>query len=577
MLINARRAEELRVAILDGTRLDNYQVEVSEKGLQRGNIYRGIIANIQPALNAAFIDYGADRHGFLAIQDVVPDAYYSDPAKKTRPRIDEVLEKGKPVVVQVQKEPEGQKGAALTTNLSLAGRYLVLTPFDPTRGVSRKVEDEETRRKLRAQVNALEVPTGCGVIMRTNALEQNKTALHRDLLALLRLWRAVETEARRGRGIRLLYSDQDLLVKALRDHLDTSVEEVLVDGEGAYEKAELYMRAFMPRSKTGLVRYDERLPLFARYEVEEQIDRIYERSTPLPSGGSIVIDKTEALTAIDVNSGKATKAGSQEETALLTNLEAAREVARQLRLRDLGGLVVVDFIDMRSSKAERKIEKELRDAMKADKARQTIGRISPNGLLEINRQRIQQALAARTQELCPACAGTGRVMSKDSLGLTLLRKIESRAAAVAIERVKITLNPDFAETFRGGRKREIQALERDFALKIEINGARRLRVTEHEFEWFDRPAGEEVVTEQRKWGGLAPAAAPEADGPVRRGQQSASRERDKPKMGETAEGKKRGRRRRGGRGRNKKKADGSPEGNSAAVHESTETAAEDSV
>ena len=230
---------------------------------------------------------------------------------------------------------------------------------------------------------------------------------------------------------------------------------------------------------------------------------------------------------------------------------------------------MVDFIDMRSSKAERKIEKELRDAMKADKARQTSTH-QPQRLLEINRQRIQQTLAARTQELCPACAGTGRVMSKDSLGLTLLRKIESRAAAVAIERVKITLNPDFAETFRGGRKREIQALERDFGLKIEINGARRLRVTEHEFEWFDRPAGEAVVTEQRKWGGLAPAAAQEADAPARRGQPSSSpREREKPKAGEAGEGKKRGRRRRGGRGRNKKKL-AAPEAGSAAPSGSTE-------
>ncbi len=557
MLINARRPEELRVAILDDNRLDNYQVEVSEKGLQRGNIYRGTIANIQPALNAAFIDYGADRHGFLAIQDVVPDAYYTDPEKKNRPRIEEVLQKGKPVVVQVQKEPEGQKGAALTTNLSLAGRYLVLTPFDPTRGVSRKVEDEETRRKLRAQVTALEVPPGCGVIMRTNALEQNKTALSRDLMALLRLWKAVEVEARRGQGIRLLYSDQDLLVKALRDHLDTSVEEVLVDGEGAYEKADQYMRAFMPRSKTSLVHYDDRLPLFARFQVEEQIERIYERTAPLPSGGSIVIDKTEALTAIDVNSGKATKAGSQEETALLTNLEAAREVARQLRLRDLGGLVVVDFIDMRSSRADRKIEKELRDAMKADKARNTIGRVSPNGLLEINRQRIQQALAARTQEPCAACGGTGRVLGQDSFGLTLLRKIEARAAAVAIERVKLTLNPEFADAFRNGRRREIQGLERDFGLKIDIMGARRLRATEHEFEWFDRPAGEQPTSERPQWSGLpaAPPAAGSGARPASRRGGSPNARRAEPPAEANAEGanaRKRGRRRRGGRGRKKR-------------------------
>ena len=259
-----------------------------------------------------------------------------------------MLEKGKPIVVQVEKDPIGTKGAALTTSLSLAGRYLVLTPFEDTRGVSRKVEDEDTRKKLKGLANGLDLPDGCGVILRTNALGQTKITLNRDLSALLRLWKRVQTAAMQGKGTRLLYTDQDLILQALRDYLDSSIEEVLVDDDEAFEKAKAYIEAFMPRSKTRLVRYAERIPLFSRYDLETQIDRIYERRVDLPSGGSIVIDATEALTAIDVNSGRSTRAATQEETALNTNVEAAAEVARQLRLRDIGGLVVVDFIDMRA-------------------------------------------------------------------------------------------------------------------------------------------------------------------------------------------------------------------------------------
>src|SRR3954447_20499129 len=311
MLINAQRPEELRVAIVQGSTLENYKVDVAEAGLTRGNIYRGVIASIQPGLNAAFIDYGAERHGFLAIQDVVPDAYYKQP-RSSHPRIEEVLEKGKPIVIQVEKDPIGTKGAALTTGLSIAGRYLVLTPFEDTRGVSRKVEDEDTRKKLKGLANGLDLPDGCGVILRTNTLGQTKITLTRDLAALLRLWKRVQAAAIQGKGTRLLYTDQDLILQALRDYLDTSIEEVLIDDDEAFKKAEAYLMAFMPRSKTRLIRYSDRLPLFSRYDLEPQIDRIYERRVELASGGSIVIDATEALTAIDVNSGRSTRAATPE-------------------------------------------------------------------------------------------------------------------------------------------------------------------------------------------------------------------------------------------------------------------------
>jgi ribonuclease E len=494
MLINAQDPEAIRVAVLDGESLESYQIEVAERGLTRGNIYRGVIVNVQPSLNAAFVDYGAERHGFLAIQDVVPDAYYRQPANPSRPRIDEVLERGKPIVVQVQKEPEGQKGAALTTNLSLAGRYLVLTPFDSVMGVSRKVEEEESRKHLKELVAGLKVPDGCGVIVRTNAADQSKVSLARDFAALLRVWKRVEAEAKqggRGRGTKLLYSDQDLLLRALRDLLDSTVSEVLIDDDDAFEKAADYMRAFMPRTKTTLVRYTERTPLFSRYDLEPQIDRIYERSVPLPAGGSLVIDRTEALTAVDVNSGRATRASSQEETALNTNLEATREVARQLRLRDIGGLVVVDFIDMRSQKSQRRVEKELRDAMKVDKARSTVGKISPNGLLEINRQRIQQALLLRTHRPCPTCGGMGRISSPEMVALALMRRIEARAATGTLKAVKVGLHPELADSFQNARRRELAALESEFDIRIEIHAATHLRRSEQKIEWIDREPGDE--------------------------------------------------------------------------------------
>jgi ribonuclease E len=485
MLINAQRPEELRVAIIDGNTLESYKVDVAESGVTRGNIYRGTISNIQPSLNAAFIDYGAERHGFLAIQDVVPDAYYRQP-KGGHPRIEDVLEKGKPIVVQVVKDAVGTKGAALTTSLSVAGRYLVLTPFDDTRGVSRKVEDEDLRRKLKVIANGFDLPDGCGVIVRTNALEQTKATLSKDLNALLRLWKRIQTAAVQGKGTRLLYTDQDLILQALRDYLDNSVEEVLVDDDEAFEKAKAYMQAFMPRAKTSLIRYSDRLPLFARYGIEAQIDRIYERQVELPSGGHIVIDTTEALTAVDVNSGRSTRAATQEETALNTNVEAAREVARQLRLRDLGGLVVVDFIDMRASKNQRKIEKLVKDSMKIDKARATIGRISPNGLLEINRQRIQQALQLRTHRPCPTCSGLGRLPSQEMVSLSLIRRIEAQAASGTIQGVRIRLHPELADSLQNHYRKELASLEEEFDLQIEVIAAPGLHRPEEQVEWVRR-------------------------------------------------------------------------------------------
>ncbi len=485
MLINAQRPEEVRVAIVTDGVLDKYEVSASESGLCRGNIYRGVVASLQPSLDAAFVDIGIERNGLLRAEDVVPAAAHRKP-EKGRPRIDRVLEKGRPVLVQVVRDGVGKKGSLLTTNLSIAGRCLVLMPFDDVRGVSRKLDDEDTRSSIRDRLRQLDLPEGAGVIVRTNAVDQPKTVLNRDLNALLRLWKRVRGEAASGKGPKLLYSDQDLILQVLRDSLDSSIQEVLVDHDNAFEKVQAYMRTFMPRAKTKLVRYADRMPLFSRFQLESQIDSIYQRRFELPSGGSIVIERTEALTAIDVNSGRATRGGSQEETAYKTNLEAAPEVARQLRLRDIGGLVVVDLIDMRSANHRREVERALRDAMKDDKARFTVGRISPNGLLEINRQRIKKELKLRTHRQCPTCSGTGSIASPELVALNLMRRIETRAVTGRLKAVRVELHPELADAIQNDRRDEIAALEREFDIRVEVIAAAGLHRSEERIEWFHR-------------------------------------------------------------------------------------------
>jgi len=324
------------------------------------------------------------------------------------------------------------------------------------------------------------------VIARTNAGDQPKSALNRDLSALLRLWKRVRGQAAAGKGPRLLYSDQDLILQVLRDSLDSSIDEVLVDDDEAFDKVRTYMQTFMPRAKTKLTRYAERMPLFSKFDVEPQIERIYQRKVLLTSGGSIVIDGTEALTAIDVNSGRSRGAANQEDTAVATNLEAASEVARQLRLRDIGGLVVVDFIDMRSMKHRKDVERALREAMKDDRAKFSVGRISSNGLLEINRQRIKKELKLRTHRQCPTCGGAGSIASPELIGLNLLRRIETRAVTGHLKRVRVSLHPELADSVQNEYRDQLASLEREFGIRIEISAAPGLHRSEEKIEWFDR-------------------------------------------------------------------------------------------
>ncbi len=486
MLINATRPEEVRVAIVHDTTMEAYEVAASESGLIKGNIYRGIVVSVRPALEAAFVDIGTGKDALVRADDIVPEAMHRKHSGSGRPRIENILEKGKPITVQVTRDPIAHKGAQATTNVSLAGRYLVAMPFDDVRGVSRRTEDDEVRKAAKEKLASMNLPENLGIIVRTNALDQPKATLSRDLNALHRLWKKIKKEASTGTGTKLLYSDQDLVVQALRDHLDSSITEVLIDDDEVFAKAQGYMASFMPRAKTRLVRYNERMPLFSKFELEDQIDRIYQRSVDLPSGGSIVIDGTEALTAIDVNSGRGTKGGSQEENAFRTNMQAAVAVARQLRMRDIGGLIVIDFIDMRASKNNREVEKTLRDAMKTDKARHTVSKISPNGLLEINRQRIKKALQLRSHRPCPTCTGSGTIASPELIGLNLLRRIEARAATGRLHTVSIELHPELADALQNDRRQEMAALEREFDIRIEVIAAAGLHRSEEHIEWVKR-------------------------------------------------------------------------------------------
>jgi len=555
MLINASSPEEIRVAVVQDKILESFEVGASEDRLTKGNIYRGTVVNLRPAMEAAFVDIGLGKDALVRAEDVVPDARHRKVKDGVKhPRIDALLEKGRPILVQVTRDAIGHKGAQVTSNVSLAGRYLVLMPFEEVRGISRRSEDEELRKAAKEKLANLKLPEGMGLILRTNAFGQPKAALNRDLNALLRLWKKIERESRSGKGPKFLYSDQDMVVQALRDHLDSSIHEIIVDNDEVFAKAEGYLASFMPRAKTKLMRYRDRMPLFSLENLEDQIDRIYQRSVELPSRGSIVIDPTEALTAIDVNSGRGTRGANQEENALRTNLEAAREVARQLRLRDIGGLIVVDFIDMRARSNNRDVEKTLRDAMKIDKARFSVGKISDNGLLEINRQRIKKALQLRSHRPCPTCGGAGTIASPELVGLTLLRRLEARAATGGIRGARIELHPELADAFQNERRQEIAAIEREFDLRVEVIAKAGIHRSEERVEWIPRDQKERAPAENAP-SEAAVSAADLADGlPKSRASKGEKEPASEEKNGgspESKETKTVKKRRRGGRRRKK--------------------------
>ncbi|MCO1762055.1 ribonuclease E [Pseudomonas aeruginosa] len=425
MLINATQPEELRVALVDGQRLFDLDIESGAREQKKANIYKGRITRVEPSLEAAFVDFGAERHGFLPLKEISREYFKKSP--EGRINIKEVLSEGQEVIVQVEKEERGNKGAALTTFISLAGRYLVLMPNNPRAGgISRRIEGEE-RNELREALNGLNAPADMGLIVRTAGLGRSTEELQWDLDYLLQLWSAIkEASGERGAPF-LIYQESNVIIRAIRDYLRQDIGEVLIDSIDAQEEALNFIRQVMPQYASKVKLYQDSVPLFNRFQIESQIETAFQREVKLPSGGSIVIDPTEALVSIDINSARATKGGDIEETALQTNLEAAEEIARQLRLRDIGGLIVIDFIDMTPAKNQRAVEERVREALEADRARVQVGRISRFGLLEMSRQRLRPSLGETSGIVCPRCNGQGIIRDVESLSLAILRLIEEEA------------------------------------------------------------------------------------------------------------------------------------------------------
>lgn len=427
MLINATQPEEIRVAMVDGQWLYDLDIEDRQKEQKKANIYKGKITRVEASLEAAFVDYGAERHGFLPLKEISREYFLRQDQSDGRVRIKDVIKEGMEVLVQVEKEERGNKGAALTTFISLAGRYLVLMPNNPRAGgISRRIDGDD-RSELKDAMSQLEVPNGMGVIVRTAGVGRSAEDLQWDLNSLMQLWEAIKKQADEVKAPHFLWQEGNVIIRAIRDYLRPDIGEVMVDNRQAYNDCIDYMTRVMPQNKNKVKFYEEQVPLFNRFQIEGQIETAFEREVKLPSGGSIVIDVTEALVSIDINSSRATKGADIEETALATNLEAADEIARQMRLRDIGGLIVIDFIDMQPVKNQREVENRMRDALSMDRARVQIGRISRFGLLEMSRQRLRPSLEETTSKICPRCNGQGTIRSTKSLALSILRLVEEEA------------------------------------------------------------------------------------------------------------------------------------------------------
>lgn len=521
MLFNATQAEELRVAIVDGQNLLDLDIETLGKEQRKGNIYKGIITRIEPSLEACFVDYGTDRHGFLPFKEV-SRSYFRD-YEGGRARIQDVLKEGMEVIVQVEKDERGNKGAALTTFISLAGRYLVLMPNNPRGGgVSRRIEGEE-RQELKAAMAELDIPNGMSIIARTAGIGRSAEELEWDLNYLKQLWQAIEEAGEAHHDPYLLFMESSLLIRAIRDYFRPDIGEILVDNQEVYDQVSEFMSYVMPGNIGRLKLYEDHTPLFSRFQIEHQIESAFSRSVSLPSGGAIVIDHTEALVSIDVNSARATRGADIEDTAFKTNMEAAEEVARQMRLRDLGGLVVIDFIDMENPKHQRDVENVLRDALKKDRARVQMGKLSRFGLLELSRQRLKPALGESSHVACPRCAGTGVIRGIESTALHVLRMVQEEAMKDNTGEVRAQVPVDVATFLLNEKRAELFAMEERLDVNVvlipnihlenphyEINRIRTDDVEEDGEPSYKRVAEPEEDESAKPFGGeKAKAARPE--------------------------------------------------------------------
>ncbi len=458
MLINATQPEERRLAIVDGQKLLDYELEVEGREQRKGNIYKAVVTRVEPSLEACFVDYGEDRHGFLPFKEISKQ-YFAEGVSPSQARINDVIREGQELLVQVEKEERGNKGAALTTFISLAGRYVVLMPNNPRGGgVSRRIEGED-RAELKEAMDQLDYPKGMSIIARTAGIGRSAPELQWDLNYLLKLWSAIDGAAKAGKGAFLIYQESSLVIRAIRDYFNNDIGDILIDTDDIYEQAQQFMAHVMPEQASRVKRYRDDAPLFSRFQIEHQIESAYARTVQLPSGGAIVIDHTEALVSVDVNSARAIKGGDIEETATRTNLEAADEVARQMRLRDLGGLIVIDFIDMEESKNRREVENRLRDALRQDRARVQFGTISKFGLMEMSRQRLKPALSEGAHINCPRCGGSGHIRDTESSALQILRIIQEESMKDNTAAVHVQVPVEVASFLLNEKRTEITKIE----------------------------------------------------------------------------------------------------------------------
>lgn len=610
LLINAANPEECRIAVVEGGKLEQLYAERTSDDLHVSNIYRGRITNVEPAIQAAFVDFGEDRSGFLHISDVHPRYFpgaegdaaervgYKTP-RRDRPSIQACFKRGQRVVVQILKEGIGTKGPTVTSYLSIPGRFIVMMPFMERQGVSRKIEDPEKRKQIRKILDELDPPEGFGFIVRTAGLDQTKTELKRDLAYLMRLWKDLEKKQAKGRGPVELYTESDLIIRTLRDVVTKDVKRVVVDDRKAAVRAKDFLRLSMPRSGTQVFYHDKSIPLFDAFDIERQIQQISERQVPLPSGGSLVFDQTEALVAIDVNSGKSRSSGDAETNAYKTNCEAVDEIARQLRLRDLGGLVVLDLIDMYMARHRSAVEKRFRDLLKKDRARTKTVRISELGMMEMTRQRMRPSLKKSTFKECGVCAGAGLVLNAESVVLRVMRQLAVVLSQQKTDRVEVSLHPEAATMLLNRRRSSLVRLEERTGKKVHFSVDAHLRPDEVRMAAFTATNAEldldtmpkakaprftktdEITVEDLgeiddlmsvDFDEASLASEADADTPTNASGEPADPD-ESAESASTSDGgedgeeggpkKKRRRRRRGGRGRRKKSAEGTDEQNAS--------------
>jgi len=520
MLINVMHPEEARVAIVHDGRLMELNIEITGKEQTKGNIYKGIVLRVEPGLQAAFVDIGRSKPGFLQMGELHPEFWQwredvPVDQRKRHPRIQEVLRRGQELMVQVEKDERDHKGCALTSYISLPGRYMVIMPGSDSKGISRKVEQEGERKKLKEIVAEMHIPEGIGYIIRTEAVGRTPEELKKDLESLLEMYESIKQSAAEIKGAGEIYQDRGLIIRTIRDYFSDDIDEVLVDSKEAYKEAKEFFRENMPKCEKLVKLHKEKRPIFSRFQLEEQIDQIYEKRVPLPSGGSLIIEPTEALVSIDVNSGKSSGERGIEDTAFKTNMEAAEEVARQLRLRDLGGLIVIDFIDMRDNRHNHDVEKTLKQALKMDKARVNIGRISEFGMLEMSRQRIAKTINDAIHLECPHCEGRGKVKSVEAMALSFLRKVHGAAAKGTVAEVRGGLPLEVAYYLLNRKKRELTQIENDYEIEVTVKGKTSYLLNQLELEVVKRdiPRAEDVIKSEAE-ADEAPAPQPKFRTPV---------------------------------------------------------------